>query len=412
MRLLVREARVVTVAGTHGEPGVLDVGHVVVEGERIVAVGAGADPAGGGAFDRVIEAGGRVVMPAFVDAHTHACWAGSRVEEWAAKVDRRSGAAAPDYLATLRAGGGIMATVRAVRAASEAELAEGLAERLWWMLAEGTLAVEVKSGYGLTTDDELKMLRAIAAVAEGWPGVVVPTACIGHAIDPEQDDPVGTTIRETLPAVTGEFPGVAVDAYCESGAWSLEDCLRLFDAAMEAGHPVRVHADQFNALGMVEAACERGYLSVDHLEATGAEGLRRLGESGVYGVLLPCSGFHLDGRYADGRGLLDAGGRVVVATNCNPGSAPTVSVPMAMALAVRHNGLTPGEALRACTGTAADLLGLGDRGRLELGRRADLLVLRHRDERSLAHEFGGNLVRVVVCGGEVVADHSRGPVGR
>lgn len=402
MSVLIRDARVLTLAQGDrprrgpalADPGVLPNADVLVEGGRIAGVGAGLDPPAGA---RTIEAGGRVLMPAFVDCHTHACWAGDRLDEWERKQ------AGATYLELLEAGGGIMSTVRAVRAASEAELAESLGRRLGWMLREGTATAEIKSGYGLSTEHELKMLRAIAAAGDRWAGTAVPTACIGHAIDGDESAFVARTIEETLPAVHAEFPGVAIDAYCERGAWSLADCLKLFDRALELGHQLRVHADQFHDLGMIPEAVRRGFRSVDHLEASTPEHLRVLAESGTFGVMLPCAGFHVDGRYADGRAFVDAGGALAVATNVNPGSAPCASVPLAVALAVRHLGLTAREAISACTVNSAALLGLDDRGVIAPGMRADLVLLRHTDERQLGYEFGGNPVDLVVCGGEVVA---------
>jgi len=205
-----------------------------------------------------------------------------------------------------------------------------------------------------------------------------------------------------LPAVSAEFPGVTVDAYCERGAWSLADCLRLFDAALEAGHPVRVHADQFNDLGMIPEAIRRGVRSVDHVEASTPEHLPELAASGVFGVVLPVSGLHLDGRFADGRGFVDAGGALVLATNLNPGSGPAYDLATAVALGVRKCGLTPAEAIAACTANAAALLGFGDLGRIEPGCSADLVLLRYRDETALAHDLGGRHVDAVVCAGEMV----------
>ena len=382
-------------AGASADAGLVDIRCSDGRIDSITPSGAG-DGARAGA--KVYDADGRVTLPAFVDCHTHACWAGDRLDEWDRK---RAGAG---YLEILRSGGGIMSTVRAVRASSERELSRALAERLAWMSREGTLTAEVKSGYGLTTADELKMLRAITSAGEEWIGRVVPTACIGHAIDTADPGFVERTIRETLPAVHGEFPGIAIDGYCESGAWSYEDTVRLLDRALELGHPVRIHADQYNSLGIVAWAANRrveggAVVSVDHLEATSPADLRLLAESGVFGVMLPCSGMHVDGRYADGRSFLDAGGRLAIATNWNPGSAPCPSVPMAIALAVRHLGLTPAEAIGAATEGGADLLGLGGAGRLEIGARADLVVLEHRDARELAYTFGGRPVRKVFAGG-------------
>ncbi len=335
------------------------------------------------------DAAGRALLPAFVDAHTHSCWAEDRLDEFDLK---QKGAT---YLEILKAGGGIMSTVRAVRAASQSQLEENLLRRFESMHAEGTATVEVKSGYGLTTADELKMLRAIVSAGERVAPLgmtVVPTALIAHALDTDQPDFIETTITETLDAVHAEFPGITVDAYCEEGAWSLGDCQRLFERAMGLGHPCRVHADQFNSLGMTRWAVERGFTSVDHLEATTAEELELLAKSETFGVMLPCSGFQVDDRYADGRAFVDAGGTPVIATNCNPGSAPTSSMPFAIALATRKLGLTAHEAIAACTVNAAKLLGFTDRGVIAPGMRADMILLRHTDERMLAYEFGGNPV--------------------
>lgn len=401
--ILIRNARVLTLAegrrprrrAEAAELSALAGDDVLIHNGSVQAIGPSLDPEPG---TRIIEACGRVLMPAFVDCHTHACWAGDRLDEWERK---QQGAT---YLEILASGGGIMSTVRAVRAASRQELADTLLGRLNAMLAEGTTACEVKSGYGLSTEDELKMLRAIADAASRWPGRVRMTACIGHAKDPDTPGFVDRTIRETLPAVHAEFPGCTIDAYCEQGAWSLDETVRLFEAAAALEHPLRIHADQFNELGMLDAAIGLGAVSVDHLEATSPDALARLADSETMGVMLPCSGFHVDGRYADGRGFIDAGGALAIATNANPGSAPCLSVPMAIALAVRHLGVTAAEAITACTVNAATLLGFDDLGTIEPGHRADLVLLRHTDERQLGYEFGGRHADLVLCGGTVVFD--------
>lgn len=401
MRLVIRNARVLTLGhaprprrGTDlGTVCALDPADVLVDGTTVSRVGSGIESRPG---DRELDAGGRVLMPGFVDCHTHACWAGDRLDEWEMKL-RGLG-----YLEILAAGGGIIATVRAVRRASEEQLADLLLERLERMLALGTTTVEVKSGYGLTTTDELKMLRAIRRAADRFPGTVVPTALLGHALDPEQPDLVTTTIGETLPAVSSEFPGIAVDAYCERGAWCLDDCLRLFERARELAHPIRVHADQFNPLGMTSGAVRIGARSVDHLEASLPAELGALAASASYGVMLPCCAMHLSGRFADARSFVDHGGMLALATNYNPGSAPCPSMAMVIALAVRQMGLTTSEAIAASTVNPASLLGLDDRGTVAPGQRADLVLLHHDDERQLACEFGAGPVRTVIAGGEIV----------
>jgi imidazolonepropionase len=390
LTLFLRSAKVVT---GDGSPSISRT-NVRVVGSSIAAIDPALQPEAG---DSVIEADGRVLMPGFVDAHTHALWAGDRLDEFELKLAGKS------YLEIMQAGGGIASTVRSVRAASEGELSALLRERLEVMLGEGTTTVEVKSGYGLSLEHELKMLRAIAGAAQGFRGTVVPTALLGHAIDAAQPDFVRQTVEVALPAIHAEFPEVAVDVYCEQGAWSVEDCRKLLAAARKLGHPLRLHADQFHSLGAVELALELGALSVDHLEATPPAVLQRVAQAGMFGVMLPASGFHVDDRYGDARTFLDAGGKLVLATNCNPGSSPTSSMPFVIALAVRKLRLSAAEAIVATTSRAADLLGLSDRGRVEVGKRADLVLLRHRDERLLGYELGGNPVTTVICGGELVA---------
>lgn len=391
---LITNARILTLDPSLGEGplGLIEHGWLRFKNGRVDEVHAGDPP---GSAD--VNAQGKVLMPAFTDCHTHACWAGDRTDEWAARL------AGASYLELLEAGGGIMATVRAVRAASQQELADLLLERLHTMLAHGTTTVEVKSGYGLTTADELKMLRAIADANDRFPGTAIPTACIGHALDP--DIPRGrfirTTIDETLPAVTAEFPGIAIDAYAEPAAWHLDEGLELFDRAQAAGHPCRVHADQFTSFGMVEAALERNFLSVDHLEASSPELLQRVAQSDTHAVVLPCSSFHVDQRYADARTLFNNGANLCIATNLNPGSAPCPSMPMAIALACRFNGsppITPEEAILATTRTPSRMLGLQDHGTLMPGATADAILLHHTNERELAHSFGTNPVERVWVG--------------
>jgi imidazolonepropionase len=389
MSLLIRGARVIPGDGSPALPAI----DVRVANGVIGALDVGLETLAG---ERVLDAQGRVLMPGFVDAHTHALWAGDRLDEFELRLRGAT------YLEILAAGGGIHSTVRAVRRASEDELVELLLERTLALRAEGTTSLEVKSGYGLSTDAELKMLRAIRRVSQKLGGAVVPTALLGHALDPEEPNFVDRVIEETLPAVHAEFPDVAIDAYCEAGAWSLADCRRLFERAAALGHPLRLHADQFHALGGVELAIELGAKSVDHLEATPPDVLGRLARSATTAVLLPASGFHLDDRYADARQLLDAGGKLVLASNYNPGSAPSPSMAFVIALAVRKLELTVAEAIQATTSAPAHLLGLHDRGRIAPGARADLLLLRHRDERLLGYEVGGNPVAAVIARGKIV----------
>lgn len=407
--ILITDARVLTMGKAQGlrrgpamnDLGIIESADVHIDGGKIIDVMPAGERSRSRTLPpgvRLLHADGRILMPGFIDAHTHALWAGDRLDEWEAK---RRGVA---YLDILKAGGGIMSTVRAIRAATEDQLAANLASRLSTMLSEGTTTVEVKSGYGLSADAELKMLRIIAAAARdgglSMPAVI-PTALIGHALDADvpPDRFIAQTIKETLPAITRDFPGITIDAFCEQSAWPLDACIRLFQAASAARHPFRVHTDQFNSLGMTRWAIENSALSVDHLEATTPQDITAIAASGSAAVLLPCTGFHTDGRYAPARALIEAGAAVVIASNCNPGSSPCSSMPMTIALAVRMLHMTHAQAIIACTANAAALLGLRDRGIIARGMRADLLLLRHTDERELAHEFGGNPVDEVIIAG-------------
>jgi imidazolonepropionase len=395
--LHIRNARILTLRGEPGprrgpalrDLGVIPHGEVIVADGKITAIGEKLEsPAGA----EVIDAAGRVLMPGFVDCHTHACWAGDRLDEWEKKLN------GVPYLEILKAGGGIHSTVRAVREATQKQLAASLRERLGQMLRGGTTTVEVKSGYGLNTETELKMLRAIRRAASDWPGTVVPTALLGHAVEGDLEDYSRMVTKEMLAEVSREFPDIAVDAFCEKEAWSVEACVRLFEKARKH-HPVRVHADQFNSLGMIPEAIRMHARSVDHLEATTKADLCALAASNTFGVILPCTGFHTDQRFAKAGFFADQGGALALATNCNPGSSPTHSMPLAIALAVRFCGLLPAEAIVAATINPATLLGLTDRGSIEVGKRADLILLQHKDERQLAYELGGNPVDLVICGG-------------
>ncbi|MDI1247765.1 MAG: imidazolonepropionase [Lacunisphaera sp.] len=400
MSLLIRNARILTLGqGTLArrgkdlrDLGLIPAGEVLVTDGKIAAVGAKVEAP---ADAEIIDAQGRVVMPGFVDCHTHACWAGDRLDEWELKLR------GVPYLEILKKGGGIHATVKAVREATQKQLAASLRDRLGSMLREGTTTVEVKSGYGLNTEAEMKMLRAIRRAAAEWPGTVVATALLGHAFEGDLEDYARMVVKDMLPEVAKEFPDIAVDAFCETGAWTVEACVRLFEKARKH-HPIRVHADQFNSLGMIPEAVRMHARSVDHLEASTKKDLILLAQSPTCGVILPCTGLHTDQRFTRSRLFIEQGGALALATNCNPGTSPSHSIPFAIALAVRFCGLSPAEAIIAATANAATVLGLNDRGNIAPGQRADLILLHHKDERALAYELGGNPVDVVIVGGKVV----------
>ena len=399
MSLLIRNARILTLGnGTRprrgkefADLGIIPAGEVLVADGKIAAVGPKVDAP---ADAEIIDALGCVLMPGFVDCHTHACWAGDRLDEWEMKLR------GVPYLEILKKGGGIHSTVKAVREATQKQLAASLRDRLGLMLREGTTTVEVKSGYGLNTEAEMKMLRAIRRAAAEWPGTVVATALLGHAFEGDLDDYARMVVKDMLPEVSKEFPDIAVDAYCEEGAWSVDACVKFFEKARKH-HPIRVHADQFNSLGMIPEAVRMHARSVDHLEASTKKDLIALAQSPTLGVILPCTGLHTDQRFMRSRLFIEQGGALALATNCNPGTSPTHSIPLAIALAVRFCGLTPAEAIVAATVNAAAVLNLSDRGTIAPDQRADLVLLHHKDERALAYELGGNPVATVICGGVI-----------
>jgi imidazolonepropionase len=345
----------------------------------------------------VVDANGGVVMPAFVDCHTHTCWAGSRLEEF------EMGLRGVSYLDILKQGGGIMSTVRAVRESTQEDLCLDVLGRLGLMVSQGTTTVEIKSGYGLTTKDELKMLRSIHDASQDVPQFIVGTFLGAHAIDPEQENFADIVIHETLPAIVQEFPNITCDAYCEKGAWSVDETTRLFEKAIDLGCPIRAHVDQFNPLGMLTKAVELGAMSVDHLEHSTDDELTILASSNTIAVLLPATGFCLHDAYARGREIIDLGCPVAIATNYNPGSAPSPSMPFAISLACRRLGLTPAEAITAATHNAACVLNLQDRvGRIEVGMQADIQLLDCDDERDLAWHVSAGGPLLVSIKGEIV----------
>ena len=406
--LVISNARVVTCAGptvrrgaAMGELAIIERGHILIDAGRITEVVTGPVPLAA----TTIDAAGRVAMPGLIDCHTHACWAGQRLDEWEQRLK------GVPYLDILAKGGGIMSTVRSVRAASRDTLVAGILERVSQASALGTTTLEIKSGYGLTLEAEHAMLEAIleAAALTADRLRIVPTALLGHALDPDCPDLVDDVVNRTLPAMSRAFPGITIDAFCERGAWSLEAVRQLCDVAARLGHPRRLHADQFNDLGVLSIAGSLELRSVDHLEASTPAGLAALAatwDSGVgcVGVGLPLCGTHMaDGRFAPLRRLVDLGGACAVATNCNPGSAPCISMPLALAMAVRHCGLTPQEAIIAGTVNAAHVLGRADIGRLMPGLKADVILLHHRDERSLLHDLDARHVAHVIFSGRVIS---------
>ena len=396
-RLLVRDlAQLVTHAGTAaplrgdalGDIEVMEDAYVLCDDGRIEATGRMRDL---GSLDGEVEevdGRGLAAIPGLVDCHTHACFAGDRVDEFAL----RAGGATYEELHA--AGGGILSTVRATRAATEAELEERMGEHRAWMARAGTTTFEAKSGYGLDHDTELAQLRAIRAAGG------VPTWLGAHAVPPEFPDAdayLDFALAEVLPEVVGLAE--AADVFVEDGAFDVSHARRYLTACLDAGLALRLHGDQFTEQGAVPLAIELGARSVDHLETTGDEGVRALAGSDVTAVLLPASALFLGRRMPPGRTLVDAGAAVALATDFNPGSAFCENLPLVCSLAATQLQLSPAEALGACTVNAAHVLGRANRkGRLAPGYDADLVLLDTPDWRYLAYHLGHDHVLRVIWG--------------
>jgi imidazolonepropionase len=336
-----------------------------------------------------LDGSGCAAIPGLVDSHTHAVFAGSRAHEF----ELRSGGATYEELHA--AGGGILSTVRATRAAGEEGLGDALALHRAWMLASGTTTFEAKSGYGLDHDTELAMLRVVRDAGG------VPTWLGAHAVPPEfpgADAYLDFALAEVLPAAAEVAE--AADVFVEHGAFDAAQARRYLEACRDAGLRLRLHADQFTEAGGVPLAIELNAVSVDHLEATGDEGARVLAKSDVATVLLPVAALFLGRPMPPARTLIDEGAIVVLATDFNPGSAFCESLPLVSALACTQMNVSPAEALAACTVNAAHVLGRADRvGRLAPGYAADLVLLDASDWRYLAYHLGGNHVAQVIQGG-------------
>jgi imidazolonepropionase len=384
--------RVVTCDGSPGL-GVIEDGAVVFEGARITYVGPRAGAPADAGLDDV---GDRVVTPGLVDAHTHACWAGSRHAEYAVRM------AGGDYRDIARAGGGILSTHRAVAAASEGKLADALVARLGRMRALGVTTVEVKSGYGLDAANERKQLAAIAraAASPGAPAVVTTLLAL-HALPPGVDRAtyVEGVARELVPEAARAGLARFVDAYVDANAFTADEARRVGEAARAHGLGVRLHVGQFADVGGAELAASLGAASVDHLEHVSPAGIAALARAGARAVLLPLASFTLSQMPPPVPALRAAGIPLVVASDANPGTAPTESLPLALALAVRAYGLTPDEAIAAATREAAASLGLDDRGVLRAGARADLVVWDLPHEHAIVQPWGVAKTHAVVIAG-------------
>lgn len=348
----------------------------------------------------VVDAGGRVVMPGFVDAHTHIVFAGTRADEYEQRANGVS------YQQIAAAGGGIRATVRHTRAAQETELLEAAQRYAKWFLRTGTTTIEAKSGYGLTVSDELKILRVIRKLNEVTPLRFIPTFLGAHEVPDEYrgrgQEYLDLVIREMLPQVAAQKLAKYCDVFCEQSVFSPEEARTLLTAARSLGLGLRIHADQLTRTGAAELAAELRAATADHLEHTDDEGIRALRDAGVQPVLLPGSVYALGSRqYPAARTMIDAGLGVVLATDFNPGSSPTPSMPMILSLASTHMKLSPAEAITAATINAAYSLGRGaDLGSLEARKYADFVIHDCADYREIPYFFGVEHAHAVFIGGQ------------
>jgi imidazolonepropionase len=405
---LLHASQLVTLAGPKrpragaelSDLSIIPEGGMLVQNGLIAAVGTSEEIERNLPSDaEVIDATGRVVLPGFVDAHAHPVFRGNRVDEF----ELRAKGATYEQIAA--GGGGIRSTVRKTRAASEDELLAQAKKHALWFLQGGTTTVEAKSGYGLTVEDELKILRVIRRLNAETPIEFVPTFLGAHAIPEEfrsaPEQYVALVIHEMLPAVAEEQLAEYCDIFCERGYFDASATRRILGAAKAAGLKLRMHADQLTNSGGAALAAELGAVTADHLEQTNAVEIAALGEAGVQPVLLPGSVYSLGlTRYPRARDMIEAGLAVVVATDFNPGSSPTPSMPMILSLAITQMKMSPAEALSAATINAAYSLARGDKiGSLEVGKSANFSIFDCANYREIAYYFGLSQVDSVYIGG-------------
>jgi imidazolonepropionase len=389
------------VGGEMRELSIISDGAMLIRDGRIAITGARREiEKAGGSDCLVIDAGGRIVLPGFVDAHTHPVFAGNRANEF----EMRAGGATYQEIAA--AGGGIKSTVKSTRAATEDELFENGLRYVQWFLRTGTTTLEAKSGYGLSLADELKMLRVIRRLNEETPLRYVPTFLGAHTLPDEyagrSRDYVDLVVREMLPLIAGERLAEYCDVFCDNGGFNVAESRRVLMAAKELGFGIRIHADQFSTSGGAELAAELGAVTADHLECSGQSQIERLKSVGVQPVLLPASVWMLGSqKYADARLMIESGLAVVIATDFNPGTSPVPSMLLVLSLASTQMKMTPAEALTAATINAAYSIGKGSEiGSLEAGKRADFAIHNCSDYRELAYFAGVEHPFMVYTGGE------------
>lgn len=417
--LIVNANELVTLAGSSQRPRMgrqmreletMHDGSLAVRDGRIVAVGKTPDVTRSFRSENVINATGKTVLPGFVDPHTHLIFAGSREDEFQMRIEGAS------YMEILASGGGILRTVRETQRASVEKLADIGIKTLNAMLEHGTTTVEAKSGYGLTTKDELKILEVTRRVNQLHSIDLVPTFLGAHAIPPEY---AGNTqgyirliIEDMLPKVAEKVLAEFCDVFCEKGVFSLEQSKRVLIAGREAGLKIKIHADEMSLLGGATLAADIGAVSAEHLLFSSGEGLRAMAARNVIAVLLPAAAFSLMiGHYADARTMIDLGVPVALGTDFNP-SCMVENMQLVIALACHLMRLTPAEAITAATINAAHAIARGsDIGSLEVGKRGDVVIMDIPNHRFLGYHFGTNLVDKVIKNGRIAFDSETSPGG-
>ena len=413
--LLHSASQLLTIAGAPqrgrdlGRLGIIPDGAVLIRDGKILAIGTTDDLRQGYPHEETLDTRGRVVMPGFVDPHTHLLWVGDRAAEFEMRLEGKT------YLEILAAGGGILSTVRITRQASLEVLLDETRPRLRDMLAHGTTTAEAKTGYGLQTETELRMLQALLLLDAEGPLDIAPTFLGAHAIPPEyKDNPDGYTsllCTEMLPIIRRWWvahlptrPLPFVDVFCETGAFSLEQSRIILETARSMGFPLKIHADEFDNLGGASLAAGLGAISADHLVKTSPADISALARSETVVVSLPCTPFGLAEReYTPAQAILEAGGLLALASDLNPGTAWGGNMQFTIALACRYLRLTPAQAIVAATLNAAAAISRTDSiGSIEPGKQADLLILNVSDYRHLGYRFGTNLVQTVIKRGEIV----------
>lgn len=405
--LIQNAAQVVTCSGFSAKKGremsdlhIIENGTVAVTDGRISFVGRADEPI---PFDTagydVIDATGKAVLPGFVDSHTHLVWGGYREEEFSWRMRGDS------YMSIMERGGGIHNTMEATRRASFNELKTAARERLDRMMTLGVTTVEAKSGYGMDRETELRQLEVMQALQAEHPIDIVPTFLGAHSVPKEYkgraDAFIDYLIAEVMPVVRERGLAECCDIFCEQNVFDIEQSRRYLTAARELGFKLKIHADEIVQLGGAELAAELGALSADHLLQASDAGTRAMAEKGVVATLLPCTAFSLREHYARGREMIDAGCAVALATDLNPGSSFTSSIPLTFALACIYMKLSPEEAVTALTINGAAALGRADRiGSIDVGKQGDLVVLDFPSYKFLPYHIGMNIVGTVIKNGQ------------